>query len=55
MRNRNEIETDGKRVDFLTLEVLLDIRELLLPKVGKIIPKKGKKMGRSKGSKNKIK
>ncbi len=29
MRGRKEIETSGTRVDILTLEVLLDIRELL--------------------------
>ena len=29
MRSRKEIESDGKRVDMLILEVLLDIRELL--------------------------
>lgn len=29
MRTRQEIETDGKRVDLLTLELLLDIRDLL--------------------------
>jgi len=29
MRKRSEIEKDGTRVDILTLEVLLDIRDLL--------------------------
>ena len=29
MRSKSEIEKDGKRVDMLQLEVLLDIRELL--------------------------
>ena len=53
MRDRNIIETDGKRVDLLTLEVLLDIRELLIPKEGKIIPKPytGKPRGRPKKAK----
>ena len=30
MRSRKKIESDGKRVDMLILEVLLDIRALLL-------------------------
>ena len=30
MRSRIEIEKDGKRVDLLTLEVSLDIRDLLI-------------------------
>ena len=42
MRKRKEIEKDGLRKDILTLEVLLDIRDLLTPKTG-----------RPKGSKNK--
>lgn len=29
MRTRKKIETDEKRIDILTLEVLLDIRELI--------------------------
>jgi len=29
MRTRKEIEKDGTRVDMLSLEVLLDIRDLL--------------------------
>ena len=29
MRSRKEIEADGTRKDILTLEVLLDIRDLL--------------------------
>ena len=29
MRNRKEIEADGTRKDMLSLEVLLDIRQLL--------------------------
>jgi len=32
MRKRQDIESDGKRVDLLTLEVLLDIRDLLVKK-----------------------
>jgi len=32
VRKRKEIENDGTRKDILTLEVLLDIRELLTPK-----------------------
>ena len=43
MRKRKDIEEDGVRKDILTLEVLLDIRDLLKPKVG-----------RPKGSKAKI-
>jgi hypothetical protein len=38
MRKRAEIEKDGTRVDMLCLEVLLDIRELLL----KDKPKRGR-------------
>lgn len=53
MRNKEEIQKDGTRVDMLTLEVLLDIRELL--KVGKTIPKTGKKLGRPRGRPKKIK
>lgn len=30
MRSRKQIELDGTRKDFLQLEVLLDIRELLI-------------------------
>ena len=30
MRNRKEIEADSTRTDILTLEVLLDIREILI-------------------------
>jgi len=42
MRKRKEIEEDGTRKDILTLEVLLDIRELLGKKpVGR--PRKIKK------------
>jgi len=48
MRPRKQIETDGKRVDMLQLEVLLDLRDLLLPKEGIQIPIKGKKRGRPK-------
>ncbi len=33
MRSRQEIETSTKMYDQLSLEVLLDIRDLLLPKV----------------------
>jgi len=44
MRKREEIEKDGTRIDILQLEVLLDIRELLMPKESEIIPKK--KIGR---------
>jgi len=29
MRTKSQIEQDGKRVEFLLLEVLLDIRDLL--------------------------
>ncbi|MFA5377152.1 MAG: hypothetical protein WC455_15480 [Dehalococcoidia bacterium] len=29
MRKRQDIEQDGKRPEYLTLEVLLDIRDLL--------------------------
>jgi hypothetical protein len=42
MRKRSVIEADGTRKDILVLEVLLDIRDLLAPKVG-----------RPKGAKNK--
>lgn len=37
MRKRSEIEKDGTRKDILTLEVLLDIRDLLVPKKPKKI------------------
>ena len=30
MRKRSEVEQDGKRVELLTLEVLLDIRDILV-------------------------
>jgi len=40
MRKRQDIESDGKRVEFLLLEVLLDIRELLK----KNTPKKSHKV-----------
>jgi len=30
MRKRNEIEKDGKRPEFLILEVLLDMRDLMV-------------------------
>jgi len=39
MRKREEILNDPKNWESLTLEVLLDIRELLIPKMGTIIPK----------------
>ncbi len=32
MRKREEIEKDGKRPEFLILEVLLDIRDLITKK-----------------------
>ena len=31
MREREEIEKDGTRIDILQLEVLLDLREILKP------------------------
>ena len=40
MRKRELIEEDTKPYDKLTLEVLLDLRDLLVPKKGTIIPKK---------------
>ena len=49
MRKRELIEKDKEPYDQLSLEVLLDIRELLIPKVGKIIPDLGKKLGRPRG------
>ena len=61
MRNRNEIETDGKRVDLLNLEVLLDIRDIVIGlkpiTIAKDVvkPIARKKGGRPKGSKNKVK
>ena len=48
MRKRADIENDHSPFDKLTLEVLLDVRDLLTPKPVK-------KMGRPKGSKNKKK
>jgi len=43
MRTRKEIEQDGSRKDILTLEVLLDIRDLLSKKeVKRGRPKKRK-------------
>jgi len=36
MRKRNEIERDPKQNDFLILETLLDIRDLLLKKETKV-------------------
>jgi hypothetical protein len=53
MRTRKEIETSGARVDVLSLEVLLDIRDMIIakqtitiapdviPEMGKIIPELG--------------
>ncbi len=35
MRKREDIIKDGARVDFLSLEVLLDIRELLVKNIKK--------------------
>ena len=35
VRKRKEIETDGTRKDILTLEVLLDIRELISKEIKK--------------------
>ena len=49
MREREEIEKDGTRIDILQLEVLLDIRQLLQElKRGKKIKKEGtpRKRGR---------
>ena len=42
MREREEIEKDGTRIDILQLEVLLDIRQLLqgLNKIKQDTPKK---------------
>lgn len=40
MRNRKEIETSGGRVELLQLEVLLDVRDLLI----KDKPKKVKRV-----------
>ncbi len=52
MRSRKEIEVDGTRKDILTLEVLLDIRDLLLPINGRI---KERKIGKPRGRPKKIK
>ena len=35
MRKRKDVEKDGKRPEFLILEVLLDIRELLVKELKK--------------------
>lgn len=40
MRKREAIEQDGKRVDLLSLEVLLDIRDLLKKQGKKEAPRK---------------
>ncbi len=40
MRKREEIEKSGTRVDMLMLEILLDIRDLLIPKKKRGRPKK---------------
>ena len=44
MRNRKEISADGTRKDILSLEVLLDIRQLLqgLNKIKQDTPKRGR-------------
>jgi len=44
MREREEIEKDGTRIDILSLEVLLDIRQLLqgLNKIEQDTPKRGR-------------
>ena len=43
MREREEIEKDGTRIDILQLEVLLDIREILKPaKIKEGTPKRGR-------------
>ena len=44
MRKREEIEKDGKRLDLLKLEVLLDIRDML-DKQAKIAKKNKNKKG----------
>ena len=43
MRKRKEIEADGSRRDILAVEVLLDIRDLLVKKSKKPKPKSPKK------------
>ena len=40
MRKREQIETDGTRIDLLQLEVLLDIRDLLIKQIKKKTKKK---------------
>ncbi len=39
MRSRKEIESDGKRVDVLSLEVLLDIRDLIVHEKNTVVHK----------------
>ncbi len=39
MRSRKEIESDGKRIDVLSLEVLLDIRELIVHEKNTVVHK----------------
>lgn len=52
MRTREEITKDGTRVDILTLEVLLDIRDLF---VGKMVsPVKKTYTGKPRGRPRKI-
>jgi hypothetical protein len=58
MRTRKEIETSGVRPDILSLEVLLDIRDMIIalkpitiaqnviPESGIIVPELGKKKRR---------
>lgn len=49
MRSRSDIEKDGTRKDILTLEVLLDIRDLLKKPKGKVgRPKKIRDKGGAK-------
>ncbi len=69
MRTRKEIETDHREYDVLTLEVLLDIRDLVIalqpitiaqevkaiPKMGKIIPEKNPYKGKPRGRPRRIK
>ena len=51
MRPRKEIEADGARKDILTLEVLLDIRDLLWRELLSKEPPEKKKPGRPKKNK----
>ena len=53
MRSIDEIKRDGTRTDLLILEVLLDIRELLIKAIPKHPGGRPKKIGRPKKKVNK--